>query len=216
MNRWNEIYQNQDEEYQYYDIYQPHEDLERVSSFFKRNGVDKVLDLGCGVGRNLIPLAKEGFDVSGIDLSPEGLRLASISLDKEGLKAELRGGNIFENLPYEDGCFNAVISIQVLQHGTVDEIKRGISEIERVLVSNGLTFITLCGRYSQGKLRYCLVKTARKTDNRTYVPTQGNEMGLPHFIYNKALIIDHYRNFGILEMWKDSLDYYCFIGRKKP
>lgn len=215
MNRWNEVYRNQREGYQYYDIYHSHEDIERVIGFLEENGVEGVLDLGCGVGRNLIPLAREGFNVSGIDLSPEGIKQVNGFLEKEGLEAKLRVGNIFEGLPYEDDSFDAIISIQVLQHGKVDQIKRGISEVERVLVPNGLIFITLCGRYSQGKARYCLVKTARKIGDRTYIPTQGSEIGLPHFIYNKALIIEHFRNFEIIEMWKDSKDYYCFIGRKQ-
>ncbi|MEM2100199.1 MAG: methyltransferase domain-containing protein [Thermoproteota archaeon] len=36
-------------------------------SVFKRSNVGRVLDLGCGAGRHCVFLAKEGFDVVGVD-----------------------------------------------------------------------------------------------------------------------------------------------------
>lgn len=101
-----------------------------------------------------------------------------------------------------------------MQHGTTEQVKKGIDEIKRVLKPKGHIFITLSGRYSEGKIRPFLVKTARKIEDRVYVPTQGSEAGLPHFIYNKELILKHYHNFTILNLWKDAKDYYCFIGQK--
>lgn len=215
MSKWNEIYQKGSKEYQYYDFLQPHKDLDKVIQIFREREVDKILDVGCGAGRNLIPLVRQGFDVSGVDLAPEGIKRADDELEKEGLSANLAKADIFESLPYKDEFFDAVVSVQVLQHGMISQIKRGIAEIERVLAPEGLVFITLCGRYSQGGTRYCLVKTARKIADRTYVPTKGSEVGLPHFIYNRKLILEHYNNFEMLEMWRDSKDYYCFIGKKK-
>jgi SAM-dependent methyltransferase len=41
---------------------------------FKREGIEKVLDLGSGVGRHTILFAKEGFDVYGIDPSHSGFK----------------------------------------------------------------------------------------------------------------------------------------------
>ncbi|MFX1537323.1 MAG: hypothetical protein ACFFDI_24205, partial [Promethearchaeota archaeon] len=49
---------------------------------------------------------------------------------------------------------------------------------------------------------------------RTYIPTMGSEKGLVHFIYNKKVIKDHYKNFEILNLWKDERDYYCFLAKK--
>jgi 2-polyprenyl-3-methyl-5-hydroxy-6-metoxy-1,4-benzoquinol methylase len=36
----------------------------------------KILDLACGYGRFTIPLAKEGYDIQGLDLSPDLLKKA--------------------------------------------------------------------------------------------------------------------------------------------
>ena len=48
----------------------------------------KALDVGAGMGRNGIPLAKLGWDVTGIDLSAQGLAVMRTSADKAGLKVE--------------------------------------------------------------------------------------------------------------------------------
>ena len=43
---------------------------------FKKHNVNRILDLGCGVGRYSIYLANEGFNVLGIDFSKSALKLA--------------------------------------------------------------------------------------------------------------------------------------------
>ena len=42
----------------------------------KNEGIEKVLDLGFGVGRHAILFAKEGFDVYGVEPSPNALKYA--------------------------------------------------------------------------------------------------------------------------------------------
>src|SRR5262245_58843900 len=46
----------------------------------------RVLDLGCGAGRNAIPLARAGWDVVGTDLSWPMLRSAAERIEEEGLR----------------------------------------------------------------------------------------------------------------------------------
>jgi HAD superfamily hydrolase (TIGR01509 family) len=213
-NQWNKIYKKDGVNYNYYDVInEPHRDMEMVSRELKKSKVIRVLDLGCGAGRNTWFLAEKGFDVYGFDLAKNGISLLKNKLNEKGLRANLIVGNMFEKLPYRDNFFDAVISVQVLQHGNESQINHVIKEIERILNPNGLIFVTLCGRYSEGKLRHCLVKTAKKIASNTYVPTIGRESGLTHFIYNKALIKKHYRNFKILKLWTDDKDYYCFLAK---
>jgi len=212
--QWNLIYKK-GEGYKYYKILEPHENIDRVMKILKKKKVKKILDLGCGAGRNLIYLVQNRFEVYGIDIADEGIKIIKRNLKRKKLKANLEIGNIFEELPYPNNFFDAVISIQTLQHGSPVQIKKGITEIERVLKPKGILFVTLCGRYSKGKLRYCLVKTAKKIAPRTYVPTIGDETGLIHYIYDKQTLKKHYRNFKILDLWKDSNGYYCLLGENK-
>ncbi|OGD56839.1 hypothetical protein A2V71_01010 [Candidatus Berkelbacteria bacterium RBG_13_40_8] len=50
---------------------------------------------------------------------------------------------------------------------------------------------------------------------RTYVPTEGGEKNLPHFLFNKELIRKEFKNFKA-DIWLDSdRRHYCFLGELK-
>jgi SAM-dependent methyltransferase len=214
--QWEKIYEGEGESYNYYEILEkPHSDMDKVIKIFQQNNINKVLDLGCGAGRNTLYLAQKGFTVFGLDNAPAGLKILKQALKKYRLQVNLKIGNVYKPLPYKDSFFDAVISIQVIQHAKEGAILKAIKEISRIVKPGGLIFITLCGRYSKGKERYCLVKTAKKIAPNTYLPTLGNEAGLVHFIYNKQLIQKHFNNFEILKLWRDDKDYFAFIGRNK-
>ena len=51
------------------------DDLPLLEAYAQRAG-SPLLELGCGTGRLLIPLAEAGYRVTGVDLSPEMLRIA--------------------------------------------------------------------------------------------------------------------------------------------
>lgn len=55
-----------------------------------------VLDLGCGTGRVLLPLAEKGIEVVGLDNSPEMLQLCRRKLETAGLQANLVLGDLRE------------------------------------------------------------------------------------------------------------------------
>src|SRR4029077_13253465 len=53
-------------------------------------------DLGCGSGKNLIPLIQRGAQVIGIDLSPELIELARARLAEAALHADLCIASAYE------------------------------------------------------------------------------------------------------------------------
>ena len=50
----------------------------------------QVLDLGCGDGRNAIPLARAGFDVTAIDISKSGVQKLTTLAEREGLQIQAK------------------------------------------------------------------------------------------------------------------------------
>ncbi len=73
----------------------------------------RVLDLCCGYGRHTIPMASQGLDLVGFDLSPALLKEAQKSLpglkNADGAIPSLVRGDM-RHLPFE-GCCDAVISM---------------------------------------------------------------------------------------------------------
>ncbi|WP_155593885.1 class I SAM-dependent methyltransferase [Lysinibacillus cavernae] len=76
----------------------------------------KVLELGCGAGRNAIYLAKKGCSVVGVDISDKALDWAKKRVDEENVDVELVCANIFEldlqqesfDFIYDSGCFHHI------------------------------------------------------------------------------------------------------------
>jgi 2-polyprenyl-6-hydroxyphenyl methylase/3-demethylubiquinone-9 3-methyltransferase len=95
----------------------------------------RVLDVGCGGGLACEPLAKRGANVSGIDLSQNSINVAQAHATENHLPIDYRVANA-ENLPYEDNTFDVVLCFDVLEH--VADLERVVSEISRVLKSNGI------------------------------------------------------------------------------
>jgi len=56
-------------------------------------------------------------------------------------RAEVHERNIYEPLPYADGFFDAVVSVQVIHHARIAAIRRLVDEITRVLKPGGLVFV---------------------------------------------------------------------------
>ena len=46
--------------------------------------------MGCGTGRHTLYLAKQGFQVYGVDIAEEGIKIAKQWLKENNLKAERR------------------------------------------------------------------------------------------------------------------------------
>src|SRR5262245_2057028 len=66
----------------------------------------RLLDLGCGTGRFLIPFARRGFTVTGVDLSDEMLRVAAEKATVAGVQVELRKANLVELDNFAGGSFD--------------------------------------------------------------------------------------------------------------
>ncbi len=97
----------------------------------------RVLDVGCGNGKMLAPLARAGFDALGVDISRGALlRLA----DRKTVQGDAR------NLPFKDNTFDGAVCYDVLQHLLEAERGAAVEEIRRVLAPGGLLFMQVFGR----------------------------------------------------------------------
>lgn len=111
----------------------------KVLNMFDFKG-KKVLEIGCGIGNDLLEIAKKGGVVTGIDLSPKSLALAKKNFRLFKYKGFFKV-NDAENLAFKPKSFDVVYSMGVLHH-TPDTAKT-IKELYRVLKPKGQAIVML-------------------------------------------------------------------------
>lgn len=103
----------------------------------------KVLEIGCGMGMDLLQFAKKGAKVVGVDLVARHIKLANRLFEIEKINSE--DYRIFqadaEDLPLTGRTFDLVYSFGVLHH--TPNIERAIDEIWRILKPDGRIIIGL-------------------------------------------------------------------------
>ena len=93
-----------------------------------------ILDVGCGAGFFSVLLAKEGYQVTGVDLTPDMVENARILASEEKTACEFLVMDA-ENLRFEDESFDVVISRNLTW--TLPDVKRAYREWVRVLKKGG-------------------------------------------------------------------------------
>ncbi|MGH7908803.1 MAG: class I SAM-dependent methyltransferase, partial [Thermodesulfobacteriota bacterium] len=118
--------------------------MTRIVDFTAYRG-KRVLEVGCGLGFELIRFAKGGSTVTGIDISEKTIELARRNFEIHGIHGELLQMN-GENLQFSDGSFDAVYSHGVL--GYTNDARQMINEIHRVLKPGGEAILMMYHRNS--------------------------------------------------------------------
>lgn len=112
---------------------------------FSRFGGRDVLEVGYGMGTDLMQFAKGGARVHGIDLTPRHNELATRRFALSGMAADLRLGDA-ESLPWPDASFDVVYSFGVIHHTPGTE--RCVAEMRRVLRPGGVAIVAVYHRWS--------------------------------------------------------------------
>jgi ubiquinone/menaquinone biosynthesis C-methylase UbiE len=119
--------------------------LPRLVDFSSFKG-QKLLEVGCGIGTDLVRFAKGGARVTGVDLAQTAIDLARKNFELNGVTAdELRVAN-GEALPYPDAAFDVVYGHGVIQYTA--NAPQLIREMHRVLKPGGTGIFMVYNRVS--------------------------------------------------------------------
>lgn len=107
---------------------------------------ERVIDLGCGTGSYLIPLAKITKEIVGVDFSQKSLGILRTKLNNQvRSNIQLCQGDI-KDMPFEAKSFDVAYSMSTLYY--VSEVERAILEIGRILKSGGVAIFELGNLWS--------------------------------------------------------------------
>ncbi|HKO44554.1 MAG TPA: class I SAM-dependent methyltransferase [Pyrinomonadaceae bacterium] len=142
----------------------------------------RILDVGCGTGGNLSLLSQFG-DAEGVDVSTDALEFCR----QRGLNNVRLGAA--EQLPFEDGTFDLVTALDVVEH--IDDDIAGLREFRRVLKPEGRillfvpTFMFLWGvqdDVSHHRRRYRLPELRKAVEQAGFVVERTTYANITFFL----------------------------------
>lgn len=98
----------------------------------------RVLEVGCGPGHLTRRLAREGFDVTGVDLDPEMIEHARHNAEPSIGSSAFVAADV-ASLPFPDASFDLVVSTLSMHHWA--DRAAGLAEIGRVLRPGGRALV---------------------------------------------------------------------------
>jgi len=127
----------------------------------------RVLDIGCGAGRNALPLVRAGCEVVGTDTSWPMLEAASQRAQVEGLSSKLHVAQAsMDRLPVLDRSFELLIAHGIWNLArSATEFRSGLREAARAAKPGAALFLFTFSRDT-------LAPTAAPVPGETFVFTQ--------------------------------------------
>src|SRR5258708_17977201 len=105
----------------------------------------RLLEVGCGMGTDLLQFARGGASVTGVDLTPLSIQISQQHFAVYGMRGDFAISDA-EHLPFADESFDVVYSNGVLHH--TPDTAGAVCEIHRVLKPGGLARVMLYYRHS--------------------------------------------------------------------
>ncbi len=102
----------------------------------------RAIDLGCGVGNEVIYLAKNGFDATGVDFSATAIKMARDKAHSAGVEATFIRDDL-TNLRHVTGTFDLVIDYGALNDLTQNERDQYMNSV-LPLTHSGSRYLLMC------------------------------------------------------------------------
>ncbi|MCR4578291.1 MAG: class I SAM-dependent methyltransferase [Clostridiales bacterium] len=111
--------------------------------FLKMRHAKRVCDAGCGCGIYSLKLSRFGFIVSGFDIAENAVSLTKALISQNGYPSEtFRKAGVLST-GYADGCFDAVIARDVIDHMPIRQGMEAVKELLRIVRPGGCVLLTL-------------------------------------------------------------------------
>ncbi len=138
------------------------------------------LYVGCGNGRNYLPLVDAGLDLYGLDLSPAALQ--TLAARRPAVAGRLICGD-FRRFG-SARPFSCLVAIQVFQHGTDADVAIYFGNVAALLAKGGLFFLRVNSVATQPFHRHTVIERNDR-GGFTALYEEGPKRGLPMHFYSR-------------------------------
>lgn len=169
-------------------------------NYLRKKDIKKYWTLAVDMG-SIVYLAENDFQVTSVDISVQALEWLKEYIEKESIdNINLEKADI-NNLPFEDGYFDVVICTSVLHHQCLEQIKKSISEIHRVLKEKGFFLFDILSIEDDS------FGIGEEIESNTFVGSREGEEDIPHHYTDIEELNDLLKGFSEIKYIDRLTDY---------
>ncbi len=172
------------------------------ADFLKRQKITsgKIIDIGCGKGRNSIYMAKQGFEVYGLDYIHSAISACKKLAEQQRVSPRVRfeTGQIDDDWKFADNFFDiAVDCFSSIDIETKSGREKYRNEMLRTLKPNGYAFVAVVSAEDEFEKRY--IKSNPGAEKNSVVWPQNGKFQKD---YDEAELRAFYSDFEIVKLEK--------------
>ena len=125
---------------------EPSLSAKKALKLFQEKKIDKIIEIGAGLGRDTIFFAKNSIHTTAFDYSSSGIKTINQKTNKENLSNYISTKlfDVREKLPFEDNsieaCYSHMLYCMAL---TTNDLEKLNNEIQRILKPGGINVYTV-------------------------------------------------------------------------
>ena len=174
-----------------------------------KHRVKKLLELGCGQGRDTIFFAANNLDVYALDSSTTAIENLSEKIKEKNISVGLKHFDARQGIPFSNNFFDTIYAHMFYNMGFTDEeLKFLFIETSRVLKNNGLLYFSV---RSDKDAQY---KKGKKIDSNVY---EINGFQIRFFTKSqiKSFLSDYFEIENVMEGYEEPASLYLVFCHKK-
>lgn len=149
------------------------------------DGIQKLLDAGCGSGHWSVFFAEHGFEVTGIDICPE---MVAIARKRNVPHCHFEVADVMK-LPFQNGAFDIVSALVMLEF--VRDARAVCVEMIRCLKSDGCLMVGALNRLARINRERIAARVEPYASARMFAPKEVSELLTPFGDVNIRLTEEH-------------------------
>jgi len=119
---------------------------QKALKLFQEKKINKIIEIGAGLGRDTVFFAKNSIHTTALDYSPSGIKIINSKIKKDNLSNYVLTKllDVRKKLPFEDNSIEACYSHMLYCMAfTTDDLQKLNNEIQRILKPGGINIYTV-------------------------------------------------------------------------
>jgi SAM-dependent methyltransferase len=190
---WNEFYSKNNHHFLALISNKPTIAVKKLLEVEKIKSDSKILEIGCGVGRNTNYLSQQGLKVSGIDISPLAIDEAKKRTDEIGADVSYIAMNACNRLPFKDFEFDHILDLMTSHLFSLKNLQTYKEELLRIIKPDGKFVLYVPDLTKDSNTKQLLQEAPGKEEDTYILPG----MGHTERAFSKETIEKYYSPFRI-------------------